>query len=394
MSEYLILTLNCGSSSIKFAVISPQSQNTILEGQAERIAQPDTLFRSTYLNNPPVLKQLDCASYETVFKEIKSHLAEHKLLDAIQAVGHRVVHGGHLFKNATIINSTVIDTIRSLIPLAPLHNPHNLSGIEFCQKVFHNLTQVAVFDTAFHQSIPQTNYVYALPYDMYEKHHIRKYGFHGISHQYLSSKADQILHINGGNYISLHLGNGCSISAIKQSKSFDTSMGFTPLDGLVMGSRSGSIDPGIMTYLSNQLNLDIKQIDHILNKQSGLLGLCQHSDMREIEALIDKNDKKAKLALNIFCQRIAFFISAYFAYFEKLDAIIFSGGIGEHSNLVRKTVINKIKNLGFMLDQNNNKQNGNESNYHINAFGYKTVLVIPTNEELMIAKETEKLITH
>ncbi|TNF65193.1 MAG: acetate kinase [Gammaproteobacteria bacterium] len=391
MSENLVLTLNCGSSSIKFALISLQSQKLILQGLAENIGQPDTLFKSTYLNDTPILKQLSQASYESIFTEIKNELTKYKLIDDVRAIGHRVVHGGHLFQNATIIDSAVINTIESLIPLAPLHNPHNLSGIKFCQKVFDHLPQIAVFDTAFHQSIPQNHYVYALPYELYEKHHIRKYGFHGISHQYLTLKADHILHKTKGNYITLHLGNGCSVTAVKQGKSFDTSMGFTPLDGLVMGSRSGSIDPGIITYLSEKLHLDIKQIDHLLNKQSGLLGLCEHSDMRQIESLVHNDDKKAKLALDLFCQRVTFFISAYFAYFEKLDAIIFSGGIGENSSLIRQLIINNLRNLNFLIDQNNNKQHGQESNYHINSFGHPTVLVIPTNEELMIAKETEKL---
>ncbi|MCF6766987.1 acetate kinase [Thiotrichales bacterium 19S11-10] len=391
MSEF-VLTLNCGSSSVKFALISPKTEKAIISGQAESILSDACSLSYQGINLKKSKTAYPNAHYEDIFKAIKTLLDQEKLTESIIAIGHRVVHGGNLFKKATLIDQTVVEKIQSLNPLAPLHNPHNLSGIIFCQKIFPDIKQVAVFDTAFHQSIPITQHLYAIPYDLYENQHIRKYGFHGISHQYLSQKADEILKKSKGNYISLHLGNGCSITAIKDGKSFDTSMGFTPLDGLVMGTRSGSIDPSILIFLSNQMDMTTDEIDKLLNKSSGLLGLTGHSDMRQIEELAKQNNSNAKLALDIFSQRIAFYVSAYYAYFDKIDAIIFSGGIGENSVMIRELVIEKIKNLGYLINHDHNKTHGHNTNYQISQSNTPNILVIPTNEELMIANEALALV--
>lgn len=388
----LILTINGGSSSVKFSLISVEKQKTILHGLIERISQPDCRLRLTDLDHQASSDQLANATYQDAFLKIKEILKTNELLDQISAIGHRVVHGGHLFKGAVLINETVIEQIRSLIPLAPLHNPHNLAGIEFCQAAFLDMPQVAVFDTSFHQSIPETHYLYAIPYELYEKHHIRKYGFHGISHQYLSQKADEILAKKNGNYISLHLGNGCSMTAIKEGKSFDTSMGFTPLDGLIMGTRTGALDPSVVIFLAQNLGLSVDEIDQLLNKKSGLFGISQQADMRNIEQLKGQNDPKAALALNLFSQRISFYLSAYYHYFDQLDAIIFSGGIGEHSSLVRQMVIEQLKNLNFKIDIKQNQTHGKSNHYHINQKDTPSILVIPTDEELMIAKEAMLLV--
>lgn len=269
-----------------------------------------------------------------------------------------------------------------------MHNPAHIEGIRFCQQIFPELPQVAVFDTAFHQTMPSYIAEYAIPYGLTHKHNIRKYGAHGTSHKYVSQQAAKILDKKQANAIVAHLGNGCSITAVVDGKSIDTSMGLTPLDGLVMGTRSGCIDPSIFAYISDNLGWSVTEITNILNKQSGLLGICGHNDMREVSQLAAKGDELAKLAIEIFCHRVAKFVASYMIYFNKLDALVFTGGIGENAANIRKNIISKLANLGFMIDH----QKNSNSETFINSKNSHNIMVIATNEELMIAQETQNLI--
>ena len=304
-------------------------------------------------------------------------------------IGHRVVHGGEKFREPTIINQKVIETIRRLIPLAPLHNPPNLLGIEVTMEAAPQVPQVAVFDTAFHQSIPPRAFRYALPQNLYDAHHVRRYGFHGTSHFYVAKQA--ALHLNRAldslNLITLHLGNGASVTAIENGKSIDTSMGMTPLEGLIMGTRSGDIDPAIIFYLGSQGGYAFPEIESLLNKQSGLKGICGLNDMREIGELAKKGDEKAKLAIEMYCYRIKKYIGAYCAALSRVDALVFTGGIGENAADIRSRCCEGLSRLAIEIDDiKNSRQAGRISEIQ----GLKTslkILVIPTNEELEIAEQ-------
>ncbi|WP_100551317.1 acetate/propionate family kinase [Caedibacter taeniospiralis] len=382
------LVFNCGSSSIKFAVFERGKTTATLSGIADKINQSGGNF--SFKINAKQQQAHVKLSYQSAFLLIIATLKEHQFLECISCIGHRVVHGGHYFNKAVMIDQDVLDKIRALIPLAPLHNPANLQGIEFCNQHFGNIQQVAVFDTAFHQSIPEHIYRYAIPQNLYEELKLRKYGFHGISHQYIAQTAAHYLRLAQGNFICAHLGNGCSITAIKEGKSIDTSMGFTPLDGLVMGTRSGAIDPGVFGYLKQTIDMDIDQINQLLNKQSGLLGICGLSDMRDIEHAISQNNAKAILALEIFSHRIAQYIASYMMYFAHFDGLIFTAGIGEHSAMVRQKVIDKLEALSFMIDDT---RNSNAKQYiEIHKPGSKRIMVLPTDEELMIAQSCHELL--
>jgi len=335
-----IAVINSGSSSLKFKLFAMPSGEVLMNKTVEHIGE----------KNAPV---------QNHFQAIESL---HVNFSDIDAVGHRVVHGGEKFVNSTLIDDEVMEAIKELIPLAPLHNPANLQGIKVVRQYASNMPQVAVFDTAFHATLKKEAYLYALPYELYEKHQIRRYGFHGTSHAYLLQKAATMLgkKVEDTNIITLHLGNGASACAIKNGKSIDTSMGFTPLEGLVMGSRCGDIDPAIVLYLQDSLHVSSIEADEILNKKSGLLGLCGENDVRNIEA---RSDESAKLALDIMVRRIQKYIGAYMVLLENVDAIVFSGGIGENSQVIRDAVMNNkiIKNIKS--------------------------LVIKTDEELQIANE-------
>ena len=336
-----ILVLNAGSSSLKYKLFI--NLKPILEGVIENI--------TNYYNG--IIK---------VEKRLKKAGVEK--LSNLDIVGHRVVHGGEIFKQSILIDDNVIKSIKSLIPLAPLHNPANLEGIITIAKQAPSLKQVAVFDTAFHQSLPPQAYIYALPYELYNKG-IRRYGFHGTSHHFVAKEASKLLNkeLKEINLITLHLGNGASACAIKEGKSIDTSMGFTPLEGLIMGTRSGDMDVAILFYLSKELGYTTEQIEHILNKKSGLVGICKENDMRIIHQMIKKGNKKAKLALEMFVYRIKKYIGAYYAILGEVDAIIFTGGIGENDNISRELIIN-----GLPFDV--------------------PIFVIKTDEELEIARES------
>jgi acetate kinase len=316
-------------------------------------------------------------------------------IDEITAVGHRVVHGAEKFSQSTIITEAVEATIRECFPLAPLHNPPNLMGISACKRILPNIPHVAVFDTAFHQTMPEQAYLYAIPYQLYAEHSIRRYGFHGTSHRYVTNRATQLLGQapESLKIITCHLGNGCSITAVNEGKSVDTSMGLTPLEGLVMGTRSGDLDPAVVFFLMDRLGMSSNQVDDLLNKQSGLLGLSGNSrDVRDLIEASKNGDKRSKLALNIFCYRVRKYIGAYAAAMGGLDAVIFTAGIGENAVEIRQNICEGLEFMGIELDKEKNKSK--ESEKFINTENSKVkILVIPTNEELLIARDTLEIVS-
>lgn len=373
-----ILVLNCGSSSIKYKLYDDSRELT--GGLIEKIGEKGSKIK-TYKQG---IKIMINGLLES--RKIKS-------LDEIKAVGHRVVHGGMLSQSC-LIDNKVIGVIKKLSEFAPLHNPQNLKGIIEMRKVLPNVKHAAVFDTAFHQTMPKISYIYAIPYEFYKKYGIRRYGFHGTSHQYVGQKAAEILKkpFESLNLITCHLGAGCSIAAIKKGRVIDTSMGFTPLEGLIMGTRSGDIDPGIPIYIQKKLKINPEQLDNLLNKKSGLLGISGvGEDFREILACARKGNPRCKLALEMFCYRIKKYVGAYAAALGNVDAIIFTAGIGEHNVFIRDCV-SDIDCLGIQVDkEKNRKMDGKEGVISTSNSKIK-VLVIPTDEEKMIAIETQKLV--
>jgi acetate kinase len=314
-------------------------------------------------------------------------------MSEIAAVGHRIVHGGEKFHDSVIIDEDVMNAIRDCIDLAPLHNPPNIIGVEACQHIMPGTPMVAVFDTAFHQTIPQYAYLYALPYDMYEKHRIRKYGFHGTSHKYVAQRAADMLGrpLDELKLITCHLGNGASVCAVEYGKSVETSMGFTPLDGLAMGTRSGSVDPAVVKFLMENEKMTPKEIDDYLNKKSGVLGISGiSSDFRDLEEAFEEGNERARLAIRIFCYRVKQYIGSYTAVMNGLDAVVFTAGIGENNPLVRGIIMEDLDFLGLRVDPGKNNVRGREMDISAEDAKVRT-LVIPTNEELAIARETLKL---
>lgn len=381
-----ILVLNCGSSSVKFALINPKTAEAMFTGLAEKIGQENCSI--TLKTNDKKQLNIKNGQYKDIFLELKKYLDEKGFFDKVVAIGHRVVAGGQYFSDSAIITPENLEKIKSCIPLAPLHNPAHVEGINFCKKIFARLPQVAVFDTAFHQTIPSYIAEYAIPRELTDTKQIRKYGAHGTSHKFVSMKAAELLDKDKGNFIVAHLGNGCSITAVVDGKSIDTSMGLTPLDGLIMGTRSGSVDPSVFGFLADNLGLNANETTQILNKKSGLLGICGHNDMRQVSELAEKGDKLAKHAINMFCQRVAEFVSKYMLHFNELDALVFTGGIGENAANIRQKVVSKLKNIGFKIDEAKNQN----AEVQIQAKDSHKVMIIATNEELMIAQDTFKLI--
>ncbi len=386
----LTLILNCGSSSIKFALIDPIKKTNRLTGMIEKIGQLDSSMAFS-IHEEKQKKSLGKIDYKQALANILSVVESAKGTDArVLAVGHRVVHGGSLFTKSVIINEKVLQDIEACVPLAPLHNPANILGIKIAQEIFPNVPQVAVFDTAFHQTMPSYAYVYALPYQYYEQYQVRRFGFHGISYRYLTAKAADLLKkpVDQINLILAHLGNGCSICAVQNGKSQDTSMGLTPLEGLVMGTRSGDIDPGIFGYLTEKLNISAEALIEILNKKSGLLGISSESmDMRELLELSEKAHPEAQLAIEIFCYRLAKYIAAMRVPLTRVDALVFSGGIGENAALIRERTVGLIKFLGFEIKNDYNEAHGKKSEHLISKQASIPILVIATNEELIIAED-------
>ncbi len=380
-----IFILNCGSSSIKYKLFSYHDRlEVVAEGIVEKIGEEYTLFT---LNKR--VSKIKCTNHKEALKWIEKQLQDTKILTDFNTLGviaHRVVHGGSVFVKPTIIDESVIQKIHEMIPLAPLHNPANLEGIFAMRHLAPTLPQIAFFDTAFHQSMPISSYLYALP----QKLNIRRYGFHGISHAYLLKEAADILHKSPKecNLITLHLGNGASATAIQNGKSLETSMGFTPLEGLVMGTRGGDIDPGILLYLAKEQHYSDEKLDDLLNHESGLKGLCGTNDMREVIKMMQGGSDNAKLAFDLFCYRIKKYIGAYIALLGRVDAIVFSGGIGANSPQVREKVCENMTHMGIALNSEKNQKNS----IVIADKSPIKVLAIMTDEELEMARDTIEIL--
>jgi acetate kinase len=391
-----ILVLNSGSSSIKCQYFI--DQKSIASVSVERIGEGESKSQINYHGNKASYTSFVPDHHEAL-NTILSLLKKSNILTSINelnAVGHRVVHGGEAFKEPTLVNEKVIQTIKSLIPLAPLHNPANLEGIEVLYNRYPNLPQVAVFDTAFHQSMPQHAYLYPIPYELSQSSSIRRYGFHGTSHAYVAKEAAKILNkdLNEVNLITLHLGNGASVTAIQEGQSIDTSMGMTPLEGLMMGTRSGDIDPAIIPYLAQNNEMDIESIDKMLNKESGLKGICGTNDMREVIEHTEQHDKLSTLALKMYTYRIKKYIGAYTVALGHVDAIIFTGGIGEHAGKVREMVCKGLyESIGVDIDTEKNNISSSECLELQSEKSRIKLFVIPTNEELEIVLQTETLLS-
>ncbi len=398
-----ILVLNVGSSSIKFQLFHMPAKEVRLKGAIEKIGEKESkIIYSLYqrLERPfSHTSTTHLADHQEAFIQLAELLLNpetniiQQVTDII-AIGHRVVHGGEQFQQPMRIDPTLLQSIRALSFLAPLHNPANLLGIEMAQQSFPHATQIAVFDTAFHQSIPAHVYRYAVPNELYEQHALRVYGFHGTSHQYVAKKAAQFLdiHIDQLNAISIHLGNGCSITAIKGGKSVDTSMGLTPLGGLMMGTRSGDIDPSLIQFLSDQLQMSLTDIYQLLNKQSGLKGITGENDMRIIMKQYEQNDPQAILAIRMYVYRIRKYLGAYLLVLKRTDAIIFTAGVGEHSSEIRALICEALEPFGIVLDAHKNRAKEPALRDIQTTESQIKLLIIPTNEELEIVHQMESLL--
>ncbi|MFP1852224.1 acetate kinase [Lonsdalea quercina] len=398
MSSKLVLVLNCGSSSLKFAIIDAVNGDEYLSGLAECFHLPEARIKWKLDGGKQEADLGAGAAHSEALNFIVNTILSQKpeLSAQLVAIGHRIVHGGEKFTQSAVIDSNVLQGIKDAVPFAPLHNPAHLIGIAEALKSFPNLANknVAVFDTAFHQTMPEEAYLYALPYKLYTEHHIRRYGAHGTSHFYVSQEAAKALNkpLDELNVITCHLGNGGSVSAIRNGKCVDTSMGLTPLEGLVMGTRSGDIDPAIVFHLHDALGMSIDDINKMLTKESGLQGLTEvTSDCRYVE---DNYETKAdaKRAMNVFCHRLAKYIGAYSALMEgRLDAVIFTGGIGENAAMVRELTLKQLGLLGFEIDHERNLAARFGKSGNISKDGCRPALVIPTNEELVIAQDALRL---
>jgi acetate kinase len=390
-----IFVINSGSSSIKYQLFKMPLEKPVCSGLVERIGQDNsTITHKIFLNRDEkiIKKTIDLSGHEEGLKEVGLLLTDTetgviKNPDEIEAVGHRVVHGGESFAATTIITRDVKEEIRKLFPLAPLHNPANYLGIEVAERIFTRAKQVAVFDTAFHQTLPPKAFTYAIPKSFYTEHNIRVYGFHGTSHKYVSGRAMEYLHRPDAKLITIHLGNGCSMAAVKNGKSVDTSMGFSPLNGLVMGTRSGDIDPSVIFHLISQLGYDPEQVNTLLNKESGMLGLSGFSDMRDIVKSLQEGNRDSALALEIYAYRIKKYIGAYAAVLNGVDAIVFTAGVGENDVDTRLRICNGLQFLGIHLDEEKNNLISTAINEINSDDSPVKILVIPTNEELEIAKQ-------
>jgi len=389
--------VNCGSSSIKYEVFSLPDLVMLATGLVEKIGSSDGRLRQRRRNADGTFAAMvytkPLADHRDGFEFMVQMNRENRIIQddkELYGIGHRVVHGGELFRGPTLIDDSVVATIRRLIPLAPLHNPSNLLGIETARTRFPNIPQVAVFDTAFHQTLPRHAFHYAVPYDWYAKHSVRRYGFHGTSHLYVSREATRYLGkaIDGANLITLHLGNGASCAAVRGGLSIDTSMGLTPLEGLVMGTRSGDIDPALHFYIMRETGMSADELEKSLNSQGGLKGICGLNDMREIEEQAGRGVERAILALDIFCYRIRKYIGAYWAILGRLDAVVFTGGIGENSVTVRSQVCSGLEHMGISLDKERNAAvSGNVAEIQKDGASIK-LLVVKTDEEQEIARQT------
>lgn len=397
----VIFVVNCGSSSLKYKLIDMANKLVIASGMVERIGLPGASLSYQPAGLSKIKKEAEIPDHKVALQMILDALvnSKHKVLssiDEIEAVGHRVVHGGELFQDSCLITEKVIKDIEACSELAPLHNPPNISGILACRHVLPDVPQVAVFDTAFHQTMPDYAYIYGLPYEAYEDFGIRRYGFHGISHRYVSQRASKLIgeHISNLRIITCHLGSGSSIAAIKFGKVLDTSMGLTPLDGLVMGTRCGEIDPAIVSYLMKKINLSPEEMDYYLNKKSGILGISGvSSDFRDIEENYDLGNDRCRLAWQLYAYRVRKTIGSYVAAMGGVDAIVFTAGLGENSARMRRDICNGLEYLGTSIDEKKNHFNGREVEISPNRSRVQ-IFVIPTNEEIIIANDTQKICKH
>ena len=397
-----ILVINAGSSSIKYQLIDMENDKVLAKGQADRIGIDGGNFKQKVEGREDYKIDIHMNNHAEAVKLVLDTLTSKKngvidSLSEISAVGHRVLHGGEKFSGSVIINDSVIAAVEECCELGPLHNPHNLTGIRACEKMMPGVPQVAVFDTGFHQTMPDYAYLYPIPYKYYEKYHIRRYGFHGTSHRYVTLRAAEMLGKKPEELkiVTCHLGNGSSIAAVKNGKCYDTSMGLTPLEGIIMGTRCGSIDPAIVPFLMKKEGMTPDQIDHMMNKESGMLGVSEvTSDNRDIEEGARKGNKRYQLIENMVVHQLTRYIGGYAAVMGGVDAIVFAGGIGENNPHYRSRVAKNLEFLGVKIDEEiNEKAKRTSVEYNISAPDAKVqMLVIPTNEELMIAKDTEELV--
>ncbi len=393
-----VFVVNCGSSSLKYQLINSDTEEVIAKGLCERIGIDGRLTHNP-VGKETYVSETAMPDHKTAVSLVLDALtdSEHGVindLSEIGAVGHRVVHGGEKFASSVVITDAVIKAIEECNDLAPLHNPANLIGISACKALMPDVPMVAVFDTAFHQSMPEKAYMYGLPYGYYENYKVRKYGFHGTSHSFVSKRLIELIgkENSESKVIICHLGNGSSITAVKDGKSVDTSMGFTPLDGLIMGTRSGSIDPAVVQYLADKLNVSLDEVINILNKKSGVEGISGvSSDFRDLHSASEAGNKRATIALEMFAYRVAQYIGSYVAAMNGVDAIAFTAGIGENNTAMRRMIIGYLEYLGISLDKEANEKRGEEIMISTKDSKVK-VYVIPTNEELAIARETLALI--
>jgi acetate kinase len=393
-----VVVVNSGSSSIKYQTFALNDCTVVVDGILERIGTPDARFKRRWLNDQGCWEEINetcpIADHHEGFRFLLDAAIRYPTTrvapGAFFGFGHRVVHGGEVFREPVIVDDEVIRQIKDLIPLAPLHNPSNVEGIEAVRALRPDLPNVAVFDTAFHQTMPPRAFHYALPHECYGAHHVRRYGFHGTSHHYVAKEAANHLGIplDRLNLITLHLGNGTSAAALESGRTIDTSMGLTPLEGLIMGTRCGDLDPAVPFYLARKTGKPFAAIEDILNKESGLKGLCGVNDMREIERRAEEGEEKAQLAVEMFCYRIKKYIGAYHAALGRVDAIVFTGGIGENSARVRKESCEGLATMGILLDDGRNKRVSSGITEIQREESRVKILVIPTDEELEIARQT------
>lgn len=394
-----ILCVNAGSSSLKFQVYEMPEEKVLINGYIEKIGEPDC-FWTIKINGEKIERQRPLKNHEEAAEVLIEELLENKVVESlseIKGIGHRVLHGGEKYSDSCIITDGVIEDIKSLTKLGPLHHPGNLAGIMGMKKEFENVPMVAVFDTSFHQTMPKQNYIYPVPYEWYEKYGVRKYGFHGTSHKYMTEKMKEILKNDSPNLIICHIGSGSSISCIKAGKCYDTTMGLTPLDGLMMGTRSGAIDPSIIEYVCKESGMDVSEVTTMLNKKSGYLGVCGKADCRDVETLCKEGNENAILAYEMYTDRVAKYIAQYYLELDgKVDAIVFTAGVGENGPMFRELVLRKLNALGIYEDKEENnqiarflsKREGKIST----ASSSVGVYVYPTDEEIMIARDVVKLI--
>ncbi len=396
-----ILVLNCGSSSVKYKLIDTDTDKTLAEGGVEKIGLPDGFLKFKKADGSKEITDLGLTDHKGAVQAILNNLTDArtgciKSYDEIDAVGHRVVHGAEKFNKSVLITDEVIQQVKDCYNLAPLHNPANITGIEAITALMPNVPQVGVFDTAFHQTMPAKSYMYALPYRFYKEDGVRRYGFHGTSHRYVSARACEFLglDITKQKIITCHIGNGGSITAVLYGKSVDTSMGLTPTEGLMMGTRVGDVDPGALTYLMKRHNMTVDDLQKIINKESGMVGVSEiSSDMREIENAVNEGNERAKMALDMYEQRIIKYVGAYAAEMGGVDVIVFTGGVGENQTGVRENVCAPLAFMGVEIDKElNSRTRGTETELSTPTSKVK-VVVIPTDEELMIARDTREIVS-